>query len=461
MGGLSSLLYIGASGLNVSQQGVRAASDNIANVDTPGFNRRETIQSTRPSVTFGGVAAGAGVQSDGVRRVVDEALGRRLLEADSQAGFAEARANALRQAESVFGDLEGGGISDGLDRLFAAFDQLAIEPQDTGARQQVLELAGQFAEDVNFVSSELSAQQLELDRKLAEQVDQINALSESIADLNLSIGGLDQPPPDLLDKRDQAVADLSRLVGINVVESEQRLQVSLKGSGFGLVTDGVVRPLDTAVVGGQAVITGLRNGVSEDLTATLNDGELTGTLEARNVDLQATLDGLDQFAFEMANAINTVHSAGYGTDGVNGRNLFTVTATAPGAAGALTVDPTVAGQPDRIAAATDPLLVPGDNRNAVALAELRQSALASGSTPGESLRGVLADFGNRMSSASTSVEARTALTARLSDLQSGLSGVSLDEEMTKLLQFRQAYAAAARVIQTADELMQEVVSLKR
>ncbi len=461
MAGLSSLLYVGASGLSASQHGVQTASDNIANVDTPGFHRRESIQSTRQTYTLGGLTQGAGVKVDGTKRFVDEALEQRLRDAKMDSGYAEARADVLRQAEVIFGDLDGFGMSNALDGLFSSFDRLAREPQDGGARQQVLDSAQQFVDDVSRVSDQIIDLQGELDVRIEDQVERINTLSGEIAQLNLQIGGLSDPPPDLLDKRDEVVSELGSLVGINVVQSEQRLAVSLQGSGFSLVVDGVTQKLSSSTTSGAAVITGDKNGIPLDVTTSITGGALTGTVEARNVDLQATADQVDQFVFDFANAINAVHAGGYGTDGVNGRNLFAVSATASGAAGTLELDAAVDGQPDLVAAATDPLLVPGDNRNALALAELRDVALAGGQTPGDTLRSVLSDFGSRLSIATTSAEARTAVEVHLEDMRSSVSGVNLDEEMTLLLQYRQSYAAAARVIQTADELMQEVVALKR
>ena len=461
MSGLTSLLYIGASGLSASQNGVQTASDNVANVDTPGFRRREAVQSTRPTYSIGGFSQGAGVEVQGTKRIVDDVLDRRVQRAGSEAGFSEARAGLLQQSEAIFADLEGYGISGAVDGLFGAFDQLATEPQDAGARQRVLEAADQLSQTVSFVASELTSQQLELDRRLEENVDRINDLSASIAQLNLLIGPQSDPPADLLDKRGAAITELSSLVGVNVVESDQRVSVSLKGSGFGLVTDGVTRPLTASVQAGVAVISGERSGLTEDLTDSLAGGSLTGTVEVRNVDLQASLDSVDQFAFDFANAINAVHAAGYGTDAVNGRNLFSVSATADGAGLSLAVDAAVDGQPDRIAAATDPLLVPGDNRNALAMAQLRNATLAGGETPGATVRAILSDFGTRLSTATTSLEAHTASKVYLEELQANLSGVSLDEEMTRLIQYQQSYSAAARIIRTADELMQEVVALKR
>src|SRR5262249_186790 len=96
--------------------------------------------------------------------------------------------------------------------------------------------------------------------------------------------------------------------------------------------------------------------------------------------LQTARNQLDQLASDITAAYNTQHQLGYGTDGVNLRNLFTPQATVAGAAGAFSVSTDVAGQPSHLAAATGPLMLPGDNRNALALVALRDAKVAFGGT---------------------------------------------------------------------------------
>ena len=461
MAGLTSLLYTGASGLRTSQNAIRTASDNIANVSTPGFKRREHIQTSMVSEVQSGFSIGSGVETLGIRRSVDATLERRVRSAQSELAFSQARTDALRNAEALVGDLTNLGPEVALDGLFSAFDQLAESPHDTGSRLRVLDAAETFATSVNDAVSNVQGIQTEADRQLEADISRVNELTAELASLNHHLGRFSEPPLDLLDRRDQALTELSQLVGINVIETGNRVQVSLQGSGFGLVMDEVQQELSFSAATGTAVVTGDRNGNVVDLTESLGQGRVGGALQARNVDLASLVNELDTFAFDVANAINGVHAVGFGTDGVGARNLFDVPATSPGSALALQVHADVDGQPDRVAAATDALLVPGDNRNAIALAELRTTTLTGGGTPGETLRLSLTEFGTRLSASSASVDAQEAVAANLEDLQSAISGVSLDEEMAKLLEFRQAYAAAARVVRTADELMQEVIGLKR
>ncbi|MEM7675427.1 MAG: flagellar hook-associated protein FlgK [Myxococcota bacterium] len=456
---MSSLLYLGASGFQASQQSVRTASDNIANVDTPAFRRRESIQSARATASAGrGQTAGGGVQVDGTKRVVDRAIERQLRSAKSSTGRAEARFDALSRAEVTFNELDGGRVTARFEALIGSFEQLAAQPQDIGARQRVLSAASEFASNINALVGELRAQQRELGLQATDQIGQVNELSDRIAELNQQIGGSQNPSPAMLDRRDEALHSLSELVEVEVIETNGQISVSLRGSGYGLVTDGVSRHLSSSTLRGTILVQGERASAGLDLTVSLTSGALAGTLDAANRDLSSLIDGIEQFAADFANTVNRVHGAGFGIDGQNGRSLFSVQVSE---GVVLQVDSALVGRPDRVAAGQDARLLPGDNRNAVELSQLRQANLPQGLTAEASLRAVVVDFAVSVQSSSVHSQATTAVRDQLEQMQAGLSGVSLDEEMTRLLQFRQSYAAAAQVIRTADELMREVVSLKR
>src|SRR4029077_10647583 len=100
-------------------------------------------------------------------------------------------------------------------------------------------------------------------------------------------------------------------------------------------------------------------GAAVDVTQGVTDGTLGGLREARDVDVAKTAGQLDQLAYSVANAVNSVHSKGYGLDGSTGRPLFAPPASGAGAAATMGVDPSVAGQPDRVAAAATAADIPG------------------------------------------------------------------------------------------------------
>jgi flagellar hook-associated protein 1 FlgK len=161
--------------------------------------------------------------------------------------------------------------------------------------------------------------------------------------------------------------------------------------------------------------------------------------------------------------VNQVHRAGFGTDGVGGRDLFSPIAAVAGAAGTVALDAAVAGQPDAVAAAQDPAALPGDNRNALALADLATTAFLSGGsqTPTAFWRSAVSALGSGLADAERDFELHAARLAQLTGMREAVSGVSIDEEMIELAKAQRAFEAAAKVIQTGDELLDVVLSLKR
>src|SRR5262249_23321877 len=158
----------------------------------------------------------------------------------------------------------------------------------------------------------------------------------------------------------------------------------------------------------------------------------------RDVDAKAIMGQLDQLAYDVGNAVNNVHAAGYGLDGASGRNLFSVTATVAGAARSLTVDPAIAGQPSLVAASSSATGLPGDSSIALALAQLQNTRLAGGGTRTavEAYSDIVGDVGLRKQGADADADTRDSMKAQVSQMRESASGVNLDEEMMNLTKFQ-------------------------
>lgn len=458
---LYDIFYIGQQALRASQYGVRTASENVSNVNTPGYHRREVVLQASSLTSRGRLRIGHGVEVETTQRILDNTLNRRVRDAASKAASSGARSNILARANVVFGDLLGGGVSSNLDDFFASLDFLASNPQDATARTNVVGAAQRLAESINDYGHEIRALQQEVDPQIDAEVDEANRLAYEIAELNNEISRAVNPSNDLLDRRERLVDELSKTVGIDVIPSDDGAwDIALEG-GYTLVAKDQVLPLRTVALNGKLMIEGRDGGGPRDLTGSIRRGELGGLLKARDEDLQATLNAVDQWTFDLVTEINTRHAAGFGLDGVSGRNLFVPPAGVGGAAADLEVAPDIVADPGRLAAAGDPALVPGDNANALSLAAMRLEGFMGGLNPPDALRGVLQEFGDRAFSANAAAQSQGVAQAQLIDLKASLSGVSIDEEMTTLMQFRQSYQAAATIIRTADELTQEIIALKR
>lgn len=458
---VSSIFYIGQTGLRAGQTGVRVASENISNVNTPGYHRRTPIFEPGRTNPYGDLRLGSGVRVVESRRVVEEALDRRVRSTIGQAAASSARSDVLNRANVFLGDLENAGVSVALDDFFASLDLLAASPEDRVSRSNVIAAAQRLTESVNDVGRNLRVMRSEVDPELESTVDRVNQLAGEIAELNRRIGEDARISNDVLDRRAGLVDELSTLVGTTVTPGRSGMwNVSLEG-GYTLVVGDQAQPL-SALRGpdGFIQIEGRDAGGVRPLTERIRQGRVGGLLSARDDDLLATKQAYDQFITSLVNEVNTRHAAGFGLDGVGGRNLFTPpSATDP--AENLAVDPAIIGNPDFIAAASDPARVPGDNRAALNLAELRISPLGGGQEPPDALRQVLQEFGDRAFAASSDADSKSLAADQLTTLQQQVSGVSIDEELASVIQFRQLFSAAATVIQTADELTRDIIGLKR
>lgn len=463
MGTLNNILHIGQSGAEAAQFGVRNSGQNIANVNTPGYHRRVVVQEQANISPTAVPKLGDGVRIIGAVRVVDEALDRRARNAVSESLSSETRANIVGRASVTFGDIVGEGLSPAFDGLLASFDELAATPQDTIARNAVLAAAELFAIEVRRYATEIREVRDDVDSQLIAEIDRVNSLAGEIAETNRLVSEEVKSSPDLLDRRSRLIEELSEQVDVRVSPREDgTLDVHLSESGYTLVAGRFHADLQVEQQPAGARVVGYGfGGARRDLTATIQGGKIGGMILARDEDLAAAQANLDDFVFEVANEINRIHSSGYGTDGQTNRNLFQAPTQRDGAATVFQVDPQVAGNPAAVAAAQSLAVAEGGNGVALALAAFRYDRVINGAEPAEALQSILQDFGDRVYRAEINALSRAEAATQLRDLQQSMSGVSLDEEMTNLIRYQQAYSAAVQVMQTADQLMQELIAIKR
>lgn len=461
---VQSLLHVGASGLRAATVGVNVASQNATNANTVGYTRRDVVQSPVPGPPVGG----GGVSATGPRRIIDRFLEQRVLGATS----ASAEATARRELSEVanFALSEGAGtIGQALDALEGSFREVASRPGDVGRREEALSQAAALAEAFRSASSQIDAARSEADHRIEDSVAEVNRLSADIDRLQremrkAEVGGVEAS--DLRDQRDQRIRELAKLVPTTVAHGPNGTVTVLLGGARAIVrADGGTSTLSTAVdpATGHVVVRQSAAGGQDDITGELDTGTIAGQIEARDGALKDAEDALDALAFDAANAMNAAHAAGYGLDGATGRNLFTVGPTAAGAARSLALDPSVAGNPSALAAATDPTALPGDNRGMLALIDVFTTQSVSGgtATPNGALATLVARTGTAIERADADVAFADANLAQVSSLREAVSGTSSDDEMVSLMQYQRAYEASLRVVQMADDMLAQLVELGR
>lgn len=450
---LNSILSTAKSGLTAHQRTVETASHNIANAGTPGYTRqRVRLEPATPLRTPDGLV-GRGVIAEGIERTRDTFLDAQLRAESGALGYQRTTLTSLQQVEGVLGELGPAGIGTQLDRFFDAFNDLAANPVSIATRSSARQAAGDLAFALRTTASRILEVGADAQAKLQERVTEVNRLSAEIAQLNVDIvaNSSNGGAPDLEDRRDVALDRLGQLVKLQVIREPDNSATVVAG-GFVLADRSRSNPLEVKVAGAGfgAGFVGMPNPVD------FGSGELKAFSDFSQRTVPGVIAQLDQLAANVVTRLNALHSAGQTTAGTTGVALFDPAGTT---AGTIQLSAAVSGNLANLV--TGSTLAPGDATVALQIARVRtenQSTLGN-RTFGEFATSVAFDVGQGARKAEDAVTAQEALVGQIGGRRSSVSDVSIDEEMVSLLKSQQAYAAAAKVITTADQMMQAILQM--
>ncbi|WP_434698630.1 flagellar hook-associated protein FlgK [Pseudomonas sp. D1-1] len=321
-----SLLNIGMSGLSASQFALLTTGNNIANVDTDGYSRQQTVQGTKASNQYGNVFIGSGTTLADVRRVYNAYLEAQLKTTTSLNSDAAAYQSQISPLDALLSDT-GTGLNGALTKFFASVQNVNAKPGDDASRQLLLSDAQAMSARFNSVASELNKQSETINGNLKTMVEQVNSLANTVAQLNKKIAEVSNSggaPNDLLDTRGEVIRQISSLTGTQVVENGSSLDIYL-GSGQPLVLGTTVNKLETVPDKNDPGRLGiqLNSGSSVmDLTQVLSGGEIGGLMRYRSTVLDPAMNELGRVALVVADQMNAIQASGIDRNGDFGSNLF-------------------------------------------------------------------------------------------------------------------------------------------
>lgn len=453
MSSLNASLAAALSGLAAERGALEATTNNVANVNTPGYSRELPVLVSSDPVVVDPLTFGTGVTLKTIESVRDPILESRIQQETQTQGQLGALVSALSQAQVSFTGTTG-DIGTAISNFFDSVNQLATSPADVSLRQGVLTAADNLATAFNVTANQLTAQRTNLDASVVQNVGQINQLTVQIAQLNSQISDLENVGENagtFIDQRTQAIDQLSSLVDVSVIASDNTLTLTT-ANGTALVAGQQSFQLST-----QTDLTGVQHifAQGKDITSTIVSGQLGGVLEARDQQIPSIQNQLDTLAAGLDNAVNGVQTAGFDLNGNAGTNLFNPPpVSGTGAAASLSVAIT---NPSLIAASSDGTT--GNNGNAEALYALRDQALVQGQSPTDYYSSIVFNVGNASSNANAEQSASSLVLQQLNDQRSSISGVSLDQEAANMLQYQQAYQASAQVITAINDMMYAVINM--
>ncbi len=438
---------------------MNVVGQNIANAETPGYTRRR-VQLQTDSLSINGIhlasidprARGLGASVQSIDRMRDQLIFQSQLRAESQLASSDTRHRVLSALESLF-PAEGGQSLDGqLTAFWNAWNDVANHPEDVTSRSALVEKTRQLTDTIRSTASGLLRLQEAQTRELGSMVREANETLKKIADLNQQIArarNMGVPDLEAEDARDRLLRSLNELLPVEATTDEAgNFRIAVRGAI--LLENQTVQELSFDV--------GTRTLQVGDIALTLgeDDGRIGGTHAFINQTIPDIQRDLDTLVAHLVSQVNTLHRAGYGLDGVSGRDFFDPAGTT---ASTFALASDILEDPSLIAAASEQAA--GDNTIARAIVSLQ-------STPIETLDNrsitefainITANVGAQVERASSTLEARQFAVDYLSALEKSLSGVSLDEEMTLMIQYQQQFAASAKVLQTARDMMDTLLNL--
>ncbi len=431
-------------------------------------------------VSINGLTFGTGASVTDVQSQRDRVL-EQSVDQQSQAEAASAtRLTALQNLEGVFSSATStstatanGGINSSLSGFFTAVTSLEGDPSNTSLREGVLSAATSLVASFSGAIDALRQQQASLDAESQSVVTQVNALTSSIAGLNQQIQTLD-PKTDagtLEDQRQYDLSQLSQLIGINQITTENNGLTITTTSGALLVSESKAYALTSAPSGG---VTHYSDALGNDITTSLasGGGQLGGFLATRDQDIPQVESALDALAGGLATKLNSIQESGSTASGASsvGIPLFHVPASGgvPGSvAGGITV------------AITDPSLVAAsavgagssDASNAVLLANVQNSPLitlnqasnpynvSSPVSPTNFLADFVATLGSQVAQTSSLNSAQQASLTQTQTQRNSLSAVNTNDEASALSLLERSYEASSKVFTILDQIFASAINL--
>ncbi len=457
MSSLQASLYTALSGLFAEQGALQTSTNNVANVNTPGYSREVPVLVSSDPVVDDSLTFGTGVTLQDIESIRDPILESQIQQETQVGNQYSTLASALQQTQVNFPTQStGSDIGSAITNFFNSINDLSTNPSDLSVRQEVLTAANNLASSFNSTANNLTQQQQSLDLSVVQTVGQINQLTQQIAQLNQQVSNLQnvgQNAGTFVDQRQQAIDQLSALVDVSVIQANNTLTLTT-ANGAPLVTGNQSFQLTT-----QENSAGLHEIYSEgnNITSQITSGQLGGTLQARDQEIPAIQSQLDTLAGDLATAVNGVQEQGYDLNGNLATNEPIFNAPAAnnvGAAASLSVAMT---DPSEIAASSDG--EPGSNGNAEAMYALSSQGIINGQDPNDYYANIVFNVGNAVSNASAEQTASSGILQQLNDQNSAVSGVSLDEEAANMVQYQNAYQASAQVITTVNDMMYAVINM--
>ncbi len=311
---LSAIMNTASSGLQTAQTQLRVVSDNVSNVNTPGYVRKIAEQRTLTSQGLG-----SGVEVARIRLATDRFLQAASLNAGAESARMGVRHELYDRIQSLFGDPGGDvGFFSQVDAVFSAFAASAEDPTSSPRRQDALFRTQALFDEASRIASQIQAVREDADSRIQSAVERANSLLEQIEGLNLEIAratAVDGDASGAETAQSALIGQLAELVDIRVAARPVGGVSIRTGSGTLLAGQGAA----TLEYNRAGTITGETafneiwvtepGGQKRSLLDSITSGEIKGLVELRDVEAPAAAERLAELVAHAADELNRAHNA--------------------------------------------------------------------------------------------------------------------------------------------------------
>lgn len=452
---VSNVLNIAQSALAAQQFVMNSIGENIANADTPGYTVEQvSLNASTPLLTPDG-AVGTGVTVAGTQRLRNTFLDEAYRNESGLSGQYTATQNLLNQVQTGLGEPGSSGLSSALDGFFNAFTTLTSDPSNSTDLAAVQQAGTALTQTFQSVSNSLATAGQSAVAQLQSNVTQANQLLSQVQQLNQQIVAAGSAgAPTLQDQRDQALDQLSSLLGITTV--------NYPDGSVGVMAGGQVLADSSQAATLSVVSSGSGYGVAINGSATpaaISTGTIGGIATFTQTTLPALQGQLNTLASSLVTAVNTLSESGTVTGSnppVTGVPFFDPTGTT---ASTIALSAQVQASPTNIVTGTSGNA--GDSTIAsqiAALAQTPNATLGNQSIPGY-YAAFVSGIGAQAQSAQQNATAQSTLVSNIQTQRAAADGVSTDTELVQMIQTQAAYTAAAQLVNAANQMVQSLLQM--
>lgn len=435
MAGLIGSLHSAGTGMSVSQASIQTTSHNINNINTPGYSRQRVEQSAKNAYSNPGYNSsmglgqiGTGVQATDVIRIRNTFYDFQYRSESHNYGEISIKYQHYTNIEKIFNEPSDSAISGSMSDFFSSWQELSKSPNDTGAKDIVIQNAKYLATNISDVKEKLDKLATQAEKKLNDDVVEINDMINQIRDLNKDIKlieGSGKTPNDLMDKRDSVIDELSHKLNIENTEVQKLINEKLE------------------------------NKTEVTLDELKNIGNVSG-------EVQGSLDMIDKISEYTSNLKELAKGLTKGVNNVmNGRDFNDNTVDATDQQIFIfndNGDPIIKANDKLVNNPKDLVITAEKAEKMYKLKDEKITIDGEDITIGNYYNNIVQKLGNETKEVIRNEKNQSKLLEEIDNLRLNVSGVSLDEEMVNLIQFQHSYNASAKVISTIDSLLDVVVN---